>query len=129
MTLQDRWCYWKERWNLGSVWRGSSKYFKEKLGLENIGIERAHRSKGKTSSDKPWTIVCEPLSYKQKKEVLKNVKKLKDSNFFINEDFCFETMKRRKELWEEMKRLRSESQVAFLNYWSIVLKRRRDKGD
>ena len=69
------------------------------------------------------------MSYKQKKEVLKNVKKLKDSNFFVNEDFCFETMKRRKELWEEMKRLRSESQIAFLNYWSIVMKRRRDKGD
>ena len=36
--------------------------FKEKLGLENINIERAHRSKGKTSSNKPRTIVCKLLS-------------------------------------------------------------------
>ena len=103
--------------------------FKEKLGLENINIERAQRSKGKTNSNKPRTIVCKLLSYKQKKEVLKNAKKLKGSNIFINEDFCFETMQRRKELWEEVKRLRSEGQIAFLNYRSIVVKGRRDSGD
>ena len=62
--------------------------FKEKLGLENINIERAQRSKGKTNSNKPRTIVCKLLSYKQKKEVLKNAKKLKGSNIFINEDSC-----------------------------------------
>ena len=72
--------------------------FKEKLGLENINIERAQRSKGKTNSNKPRTIVCKLLSYKQKKEVLKNAKKLKGSNIFINADFCFETMQCRKEL-------------------------------
>ena len=55
--------------------------FEEKLGLENIKIERAHRS------NKPRAIVCKLLSYKQKKEVLKNAKKLKGSNIFINEDF------------------------------------------
>ena len=87
--------------------------FKEKLGLENIDIERAHRSKEKTSFNKPKTIVCKLLSYKQKREVLKNAKKLKGSNIFINEDFCFETMPRRKKLWEEVKRLRSEGQVVF----------------
>ena len=39
--------------------------FKEKLGLEKIDIERAHHSKGKTSSNKPKTILCKLLSYKQ----------------------------------------------------------------
>ena len=77
--------------------------FKEKLGLENIDIERAHRSKGKTNRNKPRTIVCKLLSYKQKKEVLNNVKKLEGSNIFINEDFCSETTQRRKELWEEVR--------------------------
>ena len=43
-------------------------------------------SRGKASSNKPGTIVCKILSYKQKKEVLKNVKKRKGSNIFINED-------------------------------------------
>ena len=38
--------------------------FKEKLGLENIDIVRAHHSKGKTSSNKTRTIVCMLWSYK-----------------------------------------------------------------
>ena len=80
----------------GQIWEQYDEeiqnIFKEKLGLENINIERVHRSKGKTNSNKPRTIVCKLLSYKQKKEVLKNAKKLKGSNIFINEDFCFETM-------------------------------------
>ena len=54
---------------------------------------------------------------------------LKVTIFLFNEDFCFETMQRRKKLWEEVKRLRSECEIAFLNYWSIVVKGRRDSGD
>ena len=54
---------------------------------------------------------------------------LKVAIFLLINDFCFETMQRRKELWEEVKRLRSEGQIAFLNYRSIVVKGRRDSGD
>ena len=69
------------------------------------------------------------MSYKQKKEVIKNVKKLKGSDIFINEDFCFETMQRRKELWEEGKRLRSEDQIIFLELSVNRCEGRRDSGD
>ena len=90
--------------------------------------EIAHRSKVKTSSNKPRAIVCKLLSYKHKNKVLKNVKKLKGSDIFVNENFYFETIQRRKEPWVEVKRLRSEGQIAFLNYHSIVVKGRRDSG-
>ena len=69
------------------------------------------------------------MSYKQKKEVIKNVKKLKGSDIFINEDFCFETMQRRKELWEEAKRLRSEDQIIFFELSVNRCEGRRDSGD
>ena len=69
------------------------------------------------------------MSYKQKKEVIKNVKKLKGSDIFINEDFCFETMQRRKELWEEGKRLRSEGQIIFFELSVNRCEGRRDSGD
>ena len=69
------------------------------------------------------------MSYKQKKEVIKNVKKLKGSDIFINEDFCFETMQRRKELWEEGKRLRSEDQIIFFELSVNRCEGRRDSGD
>ena len=76
--------------------------FKEKLGLDNVQIERAHRVKNKRNKDKktnprtivcnPRTIVCKILFYKPKKEVLKNAKKLQGTDIFINEEFCNETM-------------------------------------
>ena len=71
---------------------------KEKLGVENIAKEEVHRSKAKNSRSKPRTIVCKLLPYKQKMEILNNVKKLKSSDTFVDERFCFETVQRRKEL-------------------------------
>ena len=51
------------------------------------------------------------MSYKQKKEALKNVKKLKGSNIFINEDFCSETMQHMKQKW------RSDSFFLVISQW------------
>ena len=90
--------------------------FKEKLGLDNVQIERAHRVKNKRNKEKkmePGTIVCKILSYKQKKEVLKDAKKPQGVDIFINEDFCHETMQHRKKLREEDKRLSSKGQIAY----------------
>ena len=98
--------------------------FREKLGLDNIHIERAHRVKrGKNDkSTKPRTIVCNLLSFKEKKLVMKNAKKLKNTNIFIDEDFSPETMEYRKQLWEEVKELRRKGNIAYLNYRSVVNK-------
>lgn len=107
--------------------------FREKLGLPNIRIERAHRVKRKRGdkSKKPRAIVCNLLSFKEKKVVLKKANKLKGTNIFIDEDYSAETMEYRKELWEEVKELRRQGNVAFLNYRSVVNKgmRRNDNVD
>ena len=75
--------------------------FNEKLGLKNVQIERAHcskRSKRNNNSEKPRIIGCKLLNYKQKEEILRNTKKLKGSNIFINDDFCHEMMQHQKKL-------------------------------
>ena len=77
----------------------------DKLGIaENIVIERAHRIKKKENPGRPRTIVCRFLNYKDKTNILKNAKKLKGKNIFINEDFSHETMELCKELWEKVKK-------------------------
>ena len=78
------------------------KVFREKLGLENIYIEHAQRvNKGTNDkSTKPRTIGCNLLSFKKKKLVMKNAKKLKNANIFIDKDFCPKTIEYRKQLWE-----------------------------
>ena len=82
--------------------------FNEKLGLKNVQIERAHcskRSKRNNNSEKPRIIGCKLLNYKQKEEILRNTKKLKGSNIFINDDFCHEMMQHQKKLREEVRNL------------------------
>ena len=100
------------------------KYLMKSLVLKMFKLKGAHRSKRSKSnnnSGKPRTIVCKLLNYKQKEEILSNAKKLKGSNVFINEDFCYETMQYRKILWEEVKNLRGQGKIAYLNYRSIVV--------
>ena len=88
----------------------ADQVFSQKLGLKNIRIQRAHRVKRKKGdkSKKPRPIVCNLLSYKDKKLILKNANKLKGTNIFIDEDCSFETVEYRKQLWDEVKYLRSQ---------------------
>ena len=65
-------------------------------------------------------IVCKLLRFKDKQNILRKEKLLKGTNIFINEDYCEETVEYRKELWEEVKVLRSQGKIAYLNYKSIV---------
>ena len=59
--------------------------------------------------------------------ILRNVHKLKGNDIFINEDFSKQTADLRKELWKEVKLLRSEGKIDSLNY-RIVVTKRRDNG-
>ena len=105
---------------------------KDKLGIaENIVIERARRIKKTGNSDnprKPRTIVCRFLNYKDKTNILKNAKKLKGKNIFINEDFSHETMELSQELCEKVKERRDEGEIAYFHYRTVVVKRRNNQG-
>ena len=70
------------------------------------------------------------LFFKEKKLVMKNAKKLKNTNIFIDEDFSPESMEYQKQLWEEVKELRTKGNIAYLNYRSVVYKgMKRDNAD
>ena len=60
--------------------------------------------------------------------ILSSIHKLIESDIFINEDFSKQTTDLRKELWKEVKQLRSEGKIAYLNYCSVVTKRRNNEG-
>ena len=70
------------------------------------------------------------LSFQENKLVMKNAKKLKNTNIFIDEDFSPEIMEYRKQLWEEVKELRKKGNIPYLNYRSVVNKgMKRDNSD
>ena len=91
---------------------------KERLDIENVEIERAHRA-GRKTRNKPRTIVSKLLRFKDKQNILRKAKLPKETNIFINEDYCLDNVECRKELWKEVKVLLSQGKNAYLNYRSI----------
>ena len=87
--------------------------------------------KKKGNSENPGkrrTIVCRFLNYKDKTNILRNAKKLKDKNIFVNEDFSHETMDLRKELWGKVKKHRDEGKIAYLHYRTVFVKLKNNQG-
>ena len=56
---------------------------KERLNIENMEIERAHRAGRKTD--------CKLLRFKDKQNILRKTKLLIGTDIFINEDYCEDT--------------------------------------
>ena len=97
--------------------------FAQKLGLDWIEIECAHRVKRNnrdSNTNRPRTIVVKLLRFKDKTEIFQNTNKLKGQNIFINNDFNKETLELRKDLMIEVKRLWEVGKIAYLNYTTIV---------
>ena len=67
----------------------------EHLSLRNIKSERAHRT-GERKKDTSRTIVAIFSSYKTKELILKNARQLRDTGYYINEDFSRETIEIRR---------------------------------
>lgn len=85
----------------------------EWLGLASVQNKRAQRvswlrQKGQTKNNRLWGLISQT-----RKKVLKSVKKLKDTNNFINKDICHKIVQHREELCEEVKQRRSEDQTAY----------------
>ena len=95
--------------------------FKEKLELENISVERAHRVGNKGKNNKR-TIVLKLASFKDKLKIISEARKLKGTNISINEDYSKETLEIRKEKWKEVKELRKNGTYAILVYDKVVIK-------
>ena len=92
---------------------------KKRLDIENVAIEHVHRA-GRKSGSNPRTIVYKLIRFKDKQNILRKAKLLKGTNIFIDEDYCQDTVQYRNELWAEVKVLRSEGKIAYLNYRTIV---------
>ena len=72
-------------------------------------------------------VICKFLRFKDKQNILKDAKKLKNSGIYIYEDFCNNTMELRKSLWEEVMEHRRQGRFAFLSYRSIILQNSQEK--
>ena len=100
----------------GEEWHGSEakikKLIKEKLGIENVEIERAHRigKEERNYHSQKRTIIAKFLNYKDKEKVLREYRscKLWEERLYINEDFSEEIPEIRKEFFKQGKELRTK---------------------
>ena len=94
---------------------------KLEVDTSNITIERAHHV-GEKSNDKERAIVVQFSFYKDKINILRNCKKLKEANISIFENYSQETMQIHKEKWKEVIANRKQGKVSHLQYRSVICK-------
>ena len=95
----------------------------DKLGIEEVNIERAHRSgNSKNGENTKRTIIVKLLNYKEKQCILDafHKNKLWTQRIYINEDFSGPTLAKRRELFKEVKELRDKGIKAKVVYNKIV---------
>ncbi|XP_065645248.1 uncharacterized protein LOC136075742 [Hydra vulgaris] len=115
--------------NEKETWEQAEKKIKhilnEQLKISNIFIKRAHRIERRIFTenvkDKPRTIIVKLLNYKDKENFFKHAKMLKGTGIFINEDFSYETSKKRRELREKMKISRNVGKYAVIEYDKLIV--------
>ena len=99
-----------------------TKIIKEKLGIEDeIAIDRAYRV-GKVIENKPRTILVKLKNFPDRANIIKNSRKLKGSNIYINEDLCERSRLKRKALLPELKSLREQGKIAYFSGTKIISK-------
>ena len=97
---------------------------------KEITIQTAHRTSttGKgNGNNRPRVIVLQLLNYEDKETILSACHLLKNTDFYISQDFCKNTVAIHKKLWHDVKELRKEGHRAFLGYRKIEMKGRYDE--
>ena len=101
----------KETWE--ECERKVQEVISNRLEIEHdVEIKRCHRM-GKRKGNRPRTIVCNFLRFKDKQKILQNAKKLKDTGIYVYEDFSNETMEVRKSLWEKVLGIADRASMHF----------------
>ena len=97
---------------------------KLKIDSKSIEIERAHRiGPVKQDSENPRQIVVKLLRYKDKELIMSKARaNLKETSFYVNEDFSELLRKKRAELVPAMKKAREDGKYAVINYDRLVIK-------
>ena len=93
------------------------------MDTSELWIERAHQV-GEKKRGQERQIVVQFNSYKNKLDILRNCKKLKDTNFSVFEDFSKEITSITKEKWKEVLKNWKNGKIFHLQYKTVICKER-----
>ena len=97
----------------------------DKLELENVKVDFAHRINRKQNRSGPRPIIARLTHDSDKEKTMKNSWKLKGSQIFINEDLSEFTLQKRKELMTEMKNAKQAGKIAYFRKEKLIIKDRK----
>jgi hypothetical protein len=90
------------------------------LGVKGVEIERAHRV-GFKKETRSRTIILKLLRFKDKSNILKETRKLKGLNIYVNEDFSQETASIRRKLFSEAKERKLNGENVIVRYDKLII--------
>ena len=101
-----------------------NKLMKEKMELDSVQVECAHRINKITNIKGPRTIIARLHHDRDKNTTLKNSYKLKGTRIFINEDLSERTLNIRKEKLPELKSARSKGKISYFVRKTLIIRDR-----
>ena len=115
----------KENWQQTQV--KVQKMINEKLQLENVKVEYAHRisSYQRSNANLPRIIIARLQHDTDRDSALRNSWRLKGTQTFINEDLSESTMQKRKEKMQELKTARQHGKIAYFRKDQLIIKERK----
>ena len=100
------------------------KLIENKMKINDIKIDHAHRLKKKDNQQGPRTVIVQLNNAADRDILIRSSHKLKGSFTFINEDLSDYTSKRRKEKINEMKEARKSGKIAYFVNDKLIVKNR-----
>lgn len=101
------------------------KLIDDKLELENVKVDFAHRIKKKTERNGPRTIIARLAHDTDKEKTMKRSWKLKGSLIYINEDLSEYTIQKRKNKMTDMMKAREAGKIAYFKREKLIVKDRK----
>ena len=92
---------------------------KERFGVDNIELERAHRVESRKKAprgavgNKPRTIVAKLRDWKQRELILRKARQAKPAGVYFSEDLALATLLRREALVPKLKAAKDEGKIAY----------------
>lgn len=113
----------------GETWEQTAEHVQnmlaDKMQLPDIILERAHRV-GQRSEQRARPVVARFLRFSDRELVMRNAKKLKGTNIFINDDLCPASQEKRRLQLPQLQQARREGKIAYFRHTKLVIRERGD---
>ena len=100
-----------------------SSLLSDKLQLPGVELERAHRV-GQRQNDRPRPIVARFTRYCDREAAMRNAKKLRGTNIYLNDDLCAASQAIKNSQMPQMKQARAAGKIAYFRHTKLIVKDR-----